>query len=95
MNTFLQVTQMRCLSATAPVKKVRGVGTQISGRMLSVFLLQTPPLRAQMVAVREALRLAMEEEMRKDDKIILLGEEVAQYKGAYKVGRPTHVHNLR
>ncbi len=36
---------------------------------------------------REALREAMNEEMRCDDKIILLGEEVAEYNGAYKVSQ--------
>ena len=34
---------------------------------------------------REALREAMSEEMRKDDSVFLLGEEVAEYNGAYKV----------
>ena len=37
--------------------------------------------------VRDALRDAMAEEMRKDDKVFLMGEEVAQYQGAYKVSR--------
>ena len=36
---------------------------------------------------REALREAMSEEMRRDDKIFLMGEEVAQYNGAYKVSQ--------
>ncbi len=36
-------------------------------------------------AVREALRDAMAEEMRKDDRVFVMGEEVAQYQGAYKV----------
>jgi pyruvate dehydrogenase E1 component beta subunit len=35
--------------------------------------------------VREALRDAMAEEMRKDEKIYIMGEEVAEYNGAYKV----------
>ena len=35
--------------------------------------------------VREALRDAMAEEMRRDDKVFLMGEEVALYQGAYKV----------
>ena len=35
--------------------------------------------------VREALRDAMAEEMRKDDRIFVMGEEVAEYHGAYKV----------
>lgn len=37
------------------------------------------------VTVREALRDAMAEEMRRDDRIFVMGEEVAQYQGAYKV----------
>ncbi len=39
------------------------------------------------ITVREALRDAMVEEMRKDDKVFLMGEEVAQYQGAYKVSQ--------
>ncbi|MEJ6593560.1 pyruvate dehydrogenase complex E1 component subunit beta [Parasphingorhabdus sp.] len=37
------------------------------------------------VTVREALRDAMAEEMRKDDTVFVMGEEVAEYQGAYKV----------
>ena len=37
--------------------------------------------------IREALRRAMTEEMRRDDRIFLIGEEVAQYNGAYKVSK--------
>jgi pyruvate dehydrogenase E1 component beta subunit len=37
--------------------------------------------------VREALRDAMAEEMRRDDSVYLMGEEVAQYQGAYKVSQ--------
>ena len=36
---------------------------------------------------REALREAMSEEMRKDKSVFLLGEEVAEYNGAYKVSQ--------
>ena len=39
------------------------------------------------ITVRDALRDAMAEEMRKDDRVFLMGEEVAQYQGAYKVSR--------
>ncbi|MGN6603299.1 MAG: pyruvate dehydrogenase complex E1 component subunit beta [Ginsengibacter sp.] len=39
------------------------------------------------VAFREALREAMQEEMRRDDKVFLMGEEVAEYNGAYKVSQ--------
>jgi pyruvate dehydrogenase E1 component beta subunit len=37
--------------------------------------------------VRDALRDAMAEEMRRDGEVFLMGEEVAQYQGAYKVSR--------
>jgi pyruvate dehydrogenase E1 component beta subunit len=37
------------------------------------------------MTVREALRDAMAEEMRRDERVFVLGEEVAEYQGAYKV----------
>jgi len=37
------------------------------------------------MTVREALRDAMAEEMRKDERVFVMGEEVAEYQGAYKV----------
>ncbi|MDG1437163.1 MAG: pyruvate dehydrogenase complex E1 component subunit beta [Rickettsiaceae bacterium] len=37
------------------------------------------------ITVREALLSAMQEEMRRDEKVFIMGEEVAQYQGAYKV----------
>ncbi len=37
------------------------------------------------MTVREALRDAMAEEMRADDRVFVMGEEVAEYQGAYKV----------
>lgn len=40
-----------------------------------------------MLTVREALRQAMDEEMARDESVILLGEEVAEYNGAYKVSQ--------
>ncbi len=39
------------------------------------------------IQFREALREAMSEEMRKDENVFLLGEEVANYNGAYKVSQ--------
>ena len=39
------------------------------------------------LSVRDALRDAMAEEMRRDPKVFLMGEEVGQYQGAYKVSR--------
>lgn len=39
------------------------------------------------MTVRDALRDALAEEMRRDDTVFLMGEEVAQYQGAYKVSQ--------
>ncbi len=47
-----------------------------------------PPREGErIIQFREALREAMSEEMRRDDRIFLMGEEVAQYNGAYKVSQ--------
>jgi len=45
--------------------------------LLSLFLLQ--------VTVRDALNMAMDEEMKRDERVFIIGEEVAEYDGAYKV----------
>jgi pyruvate dehydrogenase E1 component beta subunit len=42
---------------------------------------------ARIIAFREALREAMSEEMRRDERVFLMGEEVAEYNGAYKVSQ--------
>jgi pyruvate dehydrogenase E1 component beta subunit len=39
------------------------------------------------IQFREALREALSEEMRRDDRVFLMGEEVAEYNGAYKVSQ--------
>jgi pyruvate dehydrogenase E1 component beta subunit len=39
------------------------------------------------VSIREALNQAMDEEMARDENVFLMGEEVAQYNGAYKVSQ--------
>ena len=39
------------------------------------------------VSLREALNQAMDEEMARDESVFLMGEEVAQYQGAYKVSQ--------
>ncbi len=45
------------------------------------------PEGAQSQTVRDALRDAMAEEMRRDETVFLMGEEVGQYQGAYKVSQ--------
>lgn len=39
------------------------------------------------MTVRDALNSALDEELAKDEKVFLIGEEVAKYDGAYKVSR--------
>ncbi len=39
------------------------------------------------MTVRDALNSALDEELARDDKVFLIGEEVAKYDGAYKVSR--------
>ena len=43
--------------------------------------------KTQAMQVREALRMGMSEEMRRDKNVFLMGEEVAEYNGAYKVSQ--------
>lgn len=45
----------------------------------------TNKVAAQQLTVRDALNQAMDEEMERDNRVFILGEEVAQYDGAYKV----------
>lgn len=42
-------------------------------------------MKMQLVEIREALRQAIDEEMARDSRVFVLGEEVAEYNGAYKV----------
>ncbi|KAG7478139.1 hypothetical protein MATL_G00077220 [Megalops atlanticus] len=62
-----------------------------SGRKAASVVLRrefhrTSPAALQMT-VRDALNQAMDEELERDERVFLLGEEVAQYDGAYKVSR--------
>ena len=70
-----------------PVAEIRpstGSGQTASRQVVNDLSL---PAGTEMVTVtlREALRDAMAEEMRADDRVFVMGEEVAEYQGAYKV----------
>merc|ERR1719460_823408 len=58
-------------------------------RHAAFSLLRGNPARRSMatadVTVRDAINGAIDEEMARDEKVFILGEEVAQYQGAYKV----------
>lgn len=61
-------------------------GSGIGARLVRAFS-TTRPASAKQLTVRDALNSALDEEMERDEKVFILGEEVAQYDGAYKVSR--------
>ena len=67
----------RCLSTTS------NSNAQVKSESLHTSLL----MFYRQLTVRDALNQAMDEEMERDEKVFLMGEEVAQYDGAYKVSR--------
>ncbi len=60
------------------------IGLVIEG-FLSIFTSENFGLHMREIQFREALREALTEEMRRDKNVFLMGEEVAEYNGAYKV----------
>ena len=83
-------------SAPAPAPKaeaapVAQAATVAAAPVATAVALRDPeiPADAKLVktTIRDALRDAMAEEMRRDPDVFLMGEEVAQYQGAYKVSR--------
>merc|ERR1719411_166217 len=42
---------------------------------------------SRVISIREALNMAIDEELERDERVFLIGEEVAEYDGAYKVSR--------
>jgi pyruvate dehydrogenase E1 component beta subunit len=52
-----------------------------------LFKNQKHKIMAREIALRDAIREGMSEEMRRDDTVFLMGEEVAEYNGAYKVSK--------
>jgi len=73
---------MASRSFVAAARRLAAPQTAVAARCLSV----SAPKR-ELVAVRDALQMAMDEEMEKNENVIVMGEEVAQYHGAYKVTR--------
>uniref|UniRef100_A0A1L8ED17 Pyruvate dehydrogenase E1 component subunit beta n=1 Tax=Haematobia irritans TaxID=7368 RepID=A0A1L8ED17_HAEIR len=51
------------------------------------FATSNRALAAQTMTVRDALNSALDDEMARDERVFILGEEVAQYDGAYKISR--------
>jgi pyruvate dehydrogenase E1 component beta subunit len=80
-------TEQKAAESEAPTPaKVEGGAAQLASETKPARDPEVPegtPMKS--VTVREALRDAMAEEMRRDDRVFVMGEEVAQYQGAYKV----------
>ena len=82
-------------SAPAPAPKAEPApvaqAAPVAAPVTTAVALRDPeiPADAKLVktTIRDALRDAMAEEMRRDDRVFVMGEEVAQYQGAYKVSR--------
>ncbi len=76
-------------SAPAPAPAAPVAEVVVAERPAAVVRPADPAVPAgtnmRQITVREALRDAMAEEMRRDDRVFVMGEEVAQYQGAYKV----------
>ncbi len=73
--------------APAPAKAESGTAQLVKPAACAGVADPDIPAGTEMVktTVREALRDAMAEEMRKDGRVFVMGEEVAEYQGAYKV----------
>uniref|UniRef100_A0A8R1DNR4 Pyruvate dehydrogenase E1 component subunit beta n=1 Tax=Caenorhabditis japonica TaxID=281687 RepID=A0A8R1DNR4_CAEJA len=57
------------------------------GNLFASRLAGSSSRMASTMTVRDALNQAMDEEIKRDDRVFLLGEEVAQYDGAYKISK--------
>lgn len=89
-------------AAEAPVSMAAAPSSQPEGKVIKNrdilyaqgVVIEPPPFNEALFVknthtqtVREALRDAMAEEMRKDETVFIMGEEVAEYNGAYKVSQ--------
>lgn len=76
-------------AAPAPTAAPQAAAAPVAASPISVEVASDPdiPAGTEMVptTVREALGAAMAEEMRSDDDVFVMGEEVAEYQGAYKI----------
>lgn len=78
-------------AAATPVAPEAAAPTPVAAQPITPVVVAEPEIPAgtemRSTTVREALRDAMAEEMRGDDGVFLMGEEVAEYQGAYKISQ--------
>lgn len=95
VNTPIAVIGEADAASKAPAAaKAPAPASPVAGAASPAPVLSTPadtsiPAGTEMVSmtVREAIREAMSEEMRRDGDVFLMGEEVGQYQGAYKISQ--------
>ena len=93
------LSSLRANASVAPRRHLfRSYATEAGGNSVSALAVKlterASPYRffPLQMTVREALNTAMEEEMLRDEKVFVLGEEVARYNGAYKVSLHRVMH---
>lgn len=85
----LKAPNTPAVEAPTPIVAAAAAPVAASVPTASVLVEMDVPAGTKMVetSVRDALRDAMAEEMRRDSDVFIMGEEVAEYQGAYKVTR--------
>ncbi|CAB0036298.1 unnamed protein product [Trichogramma brassicae] len=79
LNIYVLITLQKLSSIQQLLQ--RGIEKGLSSNR---FFSTTQSFRATKMTVREAINSAMDEEIERDERVFLIGEEVAQYDGAYK-----------
>ncbi len=82
-----EVRAAEVVSSSPPAAVAAPPSPKGEGKRAPTTLATDVPAGTEMkpTTVREALRDAMAEEMRRDERVFVMGEEVAEYQGAYKV----------
>eukprot|EP00761_Pharyngomonas_kirbyi_P012600 gb/GECH01012627.1/.p1 GENE.gb/GECH01012627.1/~~gb/GECH01012627.1/.p1 ORF type:complete len:377 (+),score=88.05 gb/GECH01012627.1/:1-1131(+) len=86
---------MRTISSSSIAKISRPSGSvykslsrpRVSGPTMSRRMFSSTKSTHEKIQVRDALNAALDEELQRDPNVFLIGEEIAQYQGAYKVTR--------
>src|SRR5262249_38661928 len=74
-------------AAASAAPAVQSARAHVAAPPPQAVVAEKPLGKTVKLTVREALRDAMAEEMRRDPNVFLMGEEVAQYQGAYKISQ--------
>merc|ERR1711942_172771 len=82
-SEYLFQMNMAAVSGKTMTFLVKTAVNSASRRALSTSL----PAASKQLTVRDALNMALDEELARDERVFIMGEEVAQYDGAYKVTR--------